>query len=545
MQRARARIIAPVAGVLNRAGALSVLAGLLWPVQAGVLAGAIAAWVADPGDLRPTLLAALLFLALALLRAGLEHRAGALLFAAADRVIAAERAAILGREARQRAGMGSAALAALTVQKLALLQPWITRYQVAMLRVAVLPPVLLVLAFWHSWVVGLTLLVAGPLIPVFMALVGMAAEEASRRQLGEIASINDMLMERLAALTDIRLLGASDHATADFAARAEALRLRSMGVLRIAFLSSTVLELFAALGVALVAVFVGFTLLGEIGFGSWGGRLSLGQGIFLLLLAPEFFQPLRDMAAAWHDRAAGLTVVEELEALDRAARSELVGQGGRAPALPGPLRLEVRGAVAQLPGRVLALPDLALGPGARLAITGPSGVGKSTTLAAIAGLLPLAGGRIEVCGRTLDGATADGWRARIAWMPQRVHFPDMALADWLGASAGRGEELRAALAQAGAAAVVEGLPEGLETRLGASGSGVSGGEARRLMLARAILAGGDLLLADEPTADLDTETAERVIAALLRLNAGGRALLVATHDPRLARAMGQVVEMTA
>ena len=542
-QLAKERIITPVSGLLTHAGVLSVLAGMLWPVQAAVIAWAISGWVAGGATLERTLMAALAFAGLGALRALLEHRAGAALHRAADQTIARERKAILQREARQPAiagTAGSASVAALVVQKLPLLHPWITRYHVAMLRVSVLPALLVLLAFSLSWVVGLTLLVAGPLIPVFMALVGMAAEEASRRQLAEIGDMNDMLLDRLSAMTDIRLLGASDRSARDFETRAEALRVRTMAVLRIAFLSSTVLELFSALGVAMVAVFVGFTLLGEITFGSWGAPLSIGQGVFLLLIAPEFFQPLRDLAAAWHDRAAGFAVVEELDALDRAERAGLVGRGEPSAPLGGSLRLATCGAVAALPGQVLRLPDLTIAGGESLALTGPSGVGKSSTLAAIAGLLPLASGRIEVCGRALDAGTADAWRARIALVPQRVHVPDVALRDWLAPG---DADPGPALALVEAAGIEARLPQGLETRLGESGGGISGGEARRLLLARAILAGGDLVLADEPTADLDDETAGRVLAALRRLQVEGRAVIVATHDPRLADAMDRRIEM--
>ena len=317
-----------------------------------------------------------------------------------------------------------------------------------------------------------------------------------------------------------------------------------MAVLRIAFLSSTVLELFSALGVALVAVFVGFTLLGEIAFGSWGTPLTVGEGVFLLLIAPEFFQPLRDLAAAWHDRAAGFAVVEELDALDRADRVDLVGVGTRVAPLEGALSVRTINATASLPGHKVGLPDLSIAAGETLAITGPSGTGKSTTLAAIAGLLTLASGRIEICGHVLDSDTADAWRARIALIPQRVHFPDIRLRDWLSAR-GRDDDFGLALEMADATEVVERLPDGLDTRLGETGGGISGGEARRLMVARAILAGGDVVLADEPTADLDEATADRIIATLSRLNAGGRTIIVATHDPRLAAAMAHRVEIKA
>lgn len=541
-QRAAARIITPVSRSLRIAGGLSVVAGLVWPLQAAALAWAISAWVS--GNVGPTLLAALVFVLGGVLRATLDHWAGSYLFDAADRTISRERAALIEREARTRAAAGSAEIAALIVQKLPLLQPWITRYYVAMVKVSVLPLVLLVLTFWFSWVAGLVLLVAGPLIPVFMALVGMAAEDASRRQMDEVGSMNAMLMDRLSAMLDIRLLGAAERAAADFTERAEALRIRTMAVLRVAFMSSTVLELFSAIGVAMIAVFVGFTLLGAIGFGSWGTPLGLGEGLFLLLIAPEFFQPFRDLAAAWHDRAAGLSVVADLDALDAAGRVGFLGRAEATAPLSGPLTLTLADAVAALPGRKVPLPDLQLGAGEALALTGPSGAGKSTALAAIAGLIPLTEGRITVCGQSLDHDTADAWRARIALVPQAPHFPDQSLQDWLDPDE-RGADPWPALALAEAEDVARRLPDGLDTRLGETGGGVSGGEARRLMIARAILSGRELILADEPTADLDPETAAQVIRALTRLKDDGHSLIVATHDPALADAMDRSIEVGA
>ena len=539
-QRASARIIAPVALPLRIAGRFAAIAGLIWPVQAAALAWAIAGWVA--GDMSRTGAAALIFVLGGVLRAGLDHRAGRWLFDAADQTITRERAVLIGREARARADAESAEIAALIVQKLPLLQPWITRYYVAMVKVSVLPVVLLILALWFSWVVGLVLLVAGPMIPVFMALVGMAAETASRRQMDEIGSMNAMLMDRLSAMLDIRLLGATERAAADFTERAEALRIRTMAVLRVAFLSSTVLELFSAIGVAMVAVFVGFTLLGAIQFGSWGTPLTLGEGVFLLLIAPEFFQPFRDLAAAWHDRADGLSVVADLDALDAIERVGFVGNAEAAAPLTGLLTLSLSGAVAALRGRKVTLPDLQLHAGEALALTGPSGAGKSTALAAIAGLVPSVAGRIFVCGQPLNDDTADAWRARIALIPQVPHFPDQTLRDWLALD-GRGADPWPALQQAEAAGVVQRLPDGLDTRLGERGGGVSGGEARRLMIARAILSGRELILADEPTADLDPETAAQVIRALVRLKDNGHSLIVATHDSSLAEAMDRSIEL--
>lgn len=527
----------------RQAGVLNVVSGLLWPVQAWVIAAQIAGWLEGRASVAAALISAAAFFLLAVLRALLDHRAGAVVYAAADRLVADARAAILARESlRATGGPASAEVGALVAQKLPMLIPYLTRYRPAQFRAGVLPLVLLALTFWHSWAAGLVLLVAGPLIPVFMALIGIAAKEASQKQMAEIGDLNSLLMDRLGALVDIRLLDAGERTARDFEARADGLRARTMGVLRIAFLSSAVLELFSAIGMAMVAVYVGFSLLGTVQFGTWAGHLSAGEGIFLLLLAPEYFMPLRDLSAAWHDRAAALAVAGELAAIEAEPATQALGAGAAGAPLAGAATVALRGGVVARGNRMVALPDLALAPGDRVALTGASGAGKSTLLAVLAGLVPLTAGELTVAGVPLTAETADGWRARLAWVGQAPHFLDQPLAQNLDLR-GTGADLVPALAAARAEAVVAALPGGLQARLGETGGGISGGEARRLMLARAFAARPEVLLADEPTADLDRETADAIIAALMDLGAQGATLVVATHDPALVAALGREVRL--
>jgi len=525
---------------MRHLAALRIAADLLWPLQAWAVAAVIAGWL-QGAALAPGWLA--LFAATGALRAVLQHRAARIGFALGQDITTQARRRLLDRQAlRLDAPLSSAELAALAADKIPLLAPHVTRYRVAMLRVRVVPPALALVVATQSWVAALVLLVAGPLIPVFMALVGLAAKEASARQMVEIGAVNRLLVDRIAALPDLRLLDGFDRARRDFADRLEALRRATMAVLRVAFLSSTVLELFAALGVAMVAVYVGFSLLGEIGFGTWGGPLTIEAGVFVLLLAPDFFQPLRDLAAAWHDKAAAEAVAGELAELAADPGQPILGTGDAAPPLPGPATIRSAGAVAGRGAARVALPDLRIGPGESLVLVGPSGSGKTTTLDALAGLLPLSSGRIEVAGRLLDAATADGWRARIAVIPQQVYLPDLRLREVLD-PAGSGTDAAPALAAVGLGPTVAALPDGLDTLLGETGAGVSGGEARRLLLARALMARAEVILADEPTADLDAGTAGRIVAALRAAQARGCAVIVASHDARLIAAMDRRVDL--
>ncbi len=482
--------------------------------------------------------AAAALLALGLLRAGLERWASARLTDLAERHVGALRDAIIEQELTRRASAAPASLASLVSEKLEMLRPAILRYGPARKRATVVPLVLLVIAFSQSWAAGAILLVAGPLIPVFSALVGMAALQASARQLDQMSTIGALLSERVGALIDIRLLGAEATVLKDFHEAADDLRSRTMAVLRIAFLTSTALELFAALGVAMMAVYVGFSLLGQLQFGTYGAPLTVWSGVFLLLLAPEFFAPLRDLSAAWHDRAAALAVANEVVAWNEADAEHVLGGQGDLTSPHVQASISIKDLGLRVGESVIRYPDVAVDSGQALAISGGSGAGKTTLLSALAGLIPAHAGEIRVAGAPLAQNNAETWRKRLGWMPQSPHFMKASvLANVkLAAPQASAEQVDAALKSAGILEQIRRLPHGANEMLGETGAGLSGGEARRLTLARALLAGADVLLVDEPTADLDEETAAAVRQTLLDLRAQGKLLVIATHDPALMAA---------
>lgn len=517
---------------------LSLAASLTWLAAAAVIAWSLAALLTDPAVLSPVLMATSFF-ALAALRAALSAMSDRCLAEAADARIDVLRQEITTVEAQstQPSALGGpGALAALAGEKLEALRPYLMRYRPARMRSAVMPLVILGIAVWHSWAVALVLLLAGPLIPVFMALVGWAAQSASERQMVEIGQLSDLLVDRLAALSDLRLIGAGPQMVDGFARASEDLRERTMSVLRIAFLSSTVLELFSALGVAMVAIWVGFSLLGELSWGAWGTELSPAAGIYLLLLAPEFFQPLRDLAAAWHDRAAAEAVQDEIAGWRAEDRPVRVGQGGDVAALTPQPVLRLSGAVH----RGIAYPDLSIVPGETVALTGPSGCGKSTLLRLLAGLEQPDWGAVLLDGQPLDDSNAAAWRASLGWMPQAPHFLNRSLRYNIAFGAPLEPDL---LEAAQLEQVLKALPKGDLSLLGERGAGLSGGEARRVTLARAMQGAPGLIIADEPTADLDAETAKAITDGLMRFAQTGGTLIIATHDPALAGRMDRQITL--
>jgi len=523
-------------------------APLLWIAQAALLACAIER-LANGAGVDGMLVPALGYLALGLARASLEAWAARRLFAAARARVSQLRASAVAALARRSpfdpARLPSGQAASVVAEQAEAVLPWLLRYQPARWRVMLVPPVIALAVLTQSWLAAVILLCAAPLIPLFMVVIGWRAQAASAAQLQVTGGMNGFLLDRLRGLSTLRALGAVDATALRLRATADAVRASTMAVLRIAFLSSTALELFSALGVALVAVYIGFHLLGEIAPGSWGHRLTLGQGMFVLLLAPAFFEPLRELAAVWHDKASGQAAQDALAALDDA----MLG-------VPGALQAAHAAALTPAPaidiaalrfGHGAETPlfdglDLHIGAGEHVALVGASGSGKTTLLALIAGLAPATGGTIRIGGAVQDDASAPLLRAGMAWIGQAPHvFPATVRSNVALARPGVSSlAVSRAIDFAGLGHVQHATPH---ASLGEGGTGLSGGELVRLALARASVApGAGLLLADEPTARLDRDTGAQVIDALLLL-AQGRTMIVATHDLALAARIGRIIHV--
>ena len=586
---------------LDAACLIHALSPLLWIPQAALLALGVARLQSGAG-LSGVVWPAAGIVVAGLLRAWLDAWSSTRMFESARSHLSLwrERAitALSARSPLDRSRLHAGTAASVLAEQAEAILPWLTRYHGAMWRVRLMPLVILLPVGWYSWAAAAVLITAAPLIPLFMVLVGWRARAASEAQWLQMSSMNAFLLDRLRGLSTLRALGSVQATARRLRASAEDLRQRTMKVLRIAFLSSAVLELFSALGVAMVAAYVGFHVLGYLEFGAWGGRLTLGEGLFILLLAPSFFEPLRELAAVWHDRAAGVAAMDALERLngnglplldeapavrpdtkepatdplpstrhDRPApdavkpASVKAASVKAASAKAAPVKpASVDPAPPQRPAPSVRLVDLGFAfpdekpvfqgfsltvrPGEHVALVGGSGTGKTVLMSLLAGLLVPTAGRIEIDGQTLAPDTVRPLRERMAWMGQRAHVFAAPVRDniALGRPSVDDERVRQAITQARLDTVAQAHP-GIS--LGEGGTGLSGGEAARLALARLMAAPeADLLLADEPTAHLDSETADQVAESLVTL-ARGRTLIVATHDPRLAARMDRVVQLPA
>lgn len=545
-------VIAPYQDQLKRKARLETLSGVLAIGQAGFLAFGVGALIEGGvgfAGLVPYLIG---LIAMIVARVVLSYLAGKLGHSISADLRFSLRQKLAGLLAGQsvldierRSAGEVAALASDVIENL---DPYTSRYLSLRLQLSVIPIAIFIAVALFSWAAALVLLLCGPLIPVFMAIVGIRAKKASDKQVAALSTMSSRFLDRLQGMTTLRLFGAVGRTRSLFDGIATDYRKATMKVLRIAFLSSAALELFSALGIALIAIYVGYHYLGFTAFGSYGMPISLASGLFMLLLAPEFFTPLRDFAAAYHDRASAQSSAERLMQLlgfDNLQQSDEHNSAPHKEAahIDGEARpidhIAFEGcSFGYEGGRDAVLCDITLqiAKGNRIAILGRSGSGKSTLLSALCGLLSPLDGRLLFNGQAVaDPEQWPLWRQSIGWIGQRPHIFHGSLlmnARLAQPSASR-EEVKAALSKAHADQFVAQLPRDLLTKLGETGFGISGGQVRRLAIARAALSSSSLILCDEPTADLDADTAKLVTDSLLDM-AKDRILIIATHDRDVA-----------
>jgi ATP-binding cassette, subfamily C, bacterial CydD len=519
-----------VRGSLLAAGVLSGSLALALVAQAWLLSGILAAALRAQAPLARLWPQCLGLFALALARFGLNVAARRTAFGAAQRITAGLRARLL--RAAQRLGpyglraQASGDLITRLVDGIDAVLAYFARYLPQLGNAVLVPPLLAVFVLPMDWLSGLILLLTAPLIPLFMVLVGRAAARASERRYAQLTRLGATFIEALGGLVTLRQLGAADRFARRLEEESEEYRALTMQVLRVAFLSALVLEFFATISIALVAVLIGFRLL-------WG-ELHFRAGLFVLLLAPEFYLPLRALGGLRHTRMDALAAAQHLAALDAVAPAA----GGALARLSGvprqsPPEIRLRHVSYAPGGRGAGLRDcsIVLPAGRLTALVGATGAGKSTLLNLLLGFAAPDSGRIEVDDVDLAALDPTQWRAAIAWVPQQAHVFEGSVRDnlRLAAPAADAAAMRRAAEASGLAAVLARQPRGWDTPLGERGLGLSGGELQRLALARALLREeARLWLLDEPTAHLDAASAAAV-EALIRAAASTRTVVRVAH----------------
>ena len=420
-------------------------------------------------------------------------------------------------------------LASMVIEQCDALTGYISRFYLQRLIVVTTPIMLLVAAATQSWIATLILLLTAPLVPVFMVLIGHATARKSRQQFAAMAQLSGRFLDWLRGTATLQRLDAVGHASQDIDASAEAYRIRTMSVLKIAFLNTAALELLAALSIALLAVYLGFGLIGILPWQKNTVPVPYQSALFLLLLAPEFYAPLRQLGADYHVKAQAEGAIAELSPLLAFASAEKTKANPFI--LTAPPAIDADNIWVNHQQRIRLAPlSFAIAAGERLAIVGQSGSGKSTLLQIFLGFCAYQGD-IFIDNQNFNTIDSTQFRHQIAYLSQQTMLLPMSIADNLRLPdpTASDDKLWQILAQVGLKPLIKALPNQLDTQLGERGSGLSGGQQRRLAIAQLLLQDAHLWLLDEPTEHLDSETAAE-INALLQQVTRGKTVLWVTHD---------------
>lgn len=428
-------------------------------------------------------------------------------------------------------GKPAGSWATLILEQIDDMHDYYARYLPQMALAACVPLLIVVAILPSNWAAALILLMTAPLIPLFMALVGMGAADANRRNFLALARLSGHFLDRLRGMDTLRIFGRGEAETENIRQASQDFRQRTMEVLRLAFLSSGVLEFFTSLSIALVAVYFGFSYLGELSFGSYGAAVTLSAGFLTLILAPEFFQPLRDLGTFYHAKAQAVGAADSLKTFLEAPLAH-PERGDQTLESSEPVSLCASDLFITSPeGKLLVGPlNFTLQAGQRAVLVGQSGSGKSSLLNALAGFLPYRGS-LKINGVELRHLQPESWRQMMSWVGQNPQLPAATLREnvLLGNPEASERQLHQALEKAWVNEFLPQLPNGIDTAVGEQSARLSVGQAQRVAVARALIAPCRLLLLDEPAASLDAHSEQRVMQALSDASTQQTTLMV-THQ---------------
>jgi ATP-binding cassette, subfamily C, bacterial CydD len=532
----------PAKARLALAIALGEITGILLVVQTALFVevgnGLIFRHTAVPA-LIPAFIGALCVILVRALTGHASKRAAAACASVVKKAVRAECVSRLpGIGPRGLAGMSAGRIAHVAVDAVEGLDAYYSRYLPQRAIATLLPFTILAVIFPLDWISGLVLVLTAVFLPLSMIVIGEESHERNRRLWGRLAQMSGRFLDILQGLTTVRMFGAAQRETREIARASREYRTLTMSVLRVAFISSFMLELISAVSMAIVAVLSGLRLL--------HGTMDFRFGFFILLIAPEYFLTLRMLGTFYHSRMEAVSAAEQIEEFLGAPAGEPVAAKGPAgktiDAVPA---ISFRG-VSFSYGRkpILQGATFQISKGEHVALVGESGAGKSTILSLLLGFAAAQAGTISVDEKNLADLDVTGWRARLAWLPQRPTIFHGTLRDniVLGRPDATEPELREAMRLARVDEFLDRLSHGMDTLLGEGGQGLSAGQAQRVALARLFLRRPLLVLLDEPTAHLDAQSAALAregISALAR----GRTTIEVTHKPEALPAMDRVLAL--
>ncbi|MEZ8465467.1 cysteine/glutathione ABC transporter permease/ATP-binding protein CydD [Vibrio splendidus] len=432
--------------------------------------------------------------------------------------------------------------ATLLLEQVEDMQDFFSRYLPQMSLSVMIPFIILVVVFPVNWAAGLIFLITAPLVPMFMALVGMKAADANRKNFKALQRLSGHFYDRLQSMTTIRLFDRTNAETEVLKGASEVFRTRTMDVLKIAFLSSAVLEFFTSISIAMTAVYFGFTYIGELNFGHYGAGITLFAGLFILILAPEFYQPLRDLGTFYHAKQQAVGAAESIVEFLETDITKVKSGNTQLDSAQG-INIEATDLKVLSPEGVQLVGPISFALNTRqsTALVGPSGAGKTSLINAILGFMPYEGS-LKINGIELRDLDLASWRKTISWVGQNPLLLHGSIRDnvTLGKHDIADQIVENALEQSFASEFVN--EHGLDYMISDRSGGLSVGQSQRLALARAMIQDGQFWLLDEPTASLDTRS-EQLVMKGINSNIESRTALLVTHQLAPLKSVDNILVM--
>lgn len=373
-----------------------------------------------------------------------------------------------------------------------------------------------------------------PLIPFFGALIGRYTSDSVTKKWRTLGSLSRYFEDSLQGFITLRIFGRHRSQGKRIQEMGDKYTEETMSVLKISFLSALVLELAATISVALIAVSIGLRLV--------DGKISFIHGLTVLILAPEVYFPLRNAASLFHASADGTEVLERLQEVEAT----------RAPIFQRVERDFSNAQLIEWEKWQLNIPRVAKSTiagdsvkrGEALFIVGESGIGKTSFAENLLGIHFDC--EIRIDGVLLQPEHISDFQGHIGWVPQLPQLAPGTIREQFQLVVPKISDAEIVASLAELSLPINELPFGLDSSLGGreeKGAQLSGGQIRKVAVARALIRSPFLIVADEPTADLDSKSSEAIMNALRRAVSQGSALICITHDTDIAIERDRVISV--
>ena len=529
---------------------LGLVSGLLIILQSGILAGVIDRVYLHHATRSSLFDFIYLFLCVIILRAALTWLREMVSFRTAKTVKDTVRQSLFSHlmqlSPTQLSALKTGELTSTLIEQIEALHGFFADYLPQMTIAVVLPFIILIFVFSQNWVAGTVLLITAPLIPLFMALIGINTAKLNQENFQTLSRMSAHFLDRLQGLTTLVLFNRARAQIHAIEKTSNEYREKTMLILRIAFLSTATLELFSTVSIAIIAVYLGLGLLGFLKIGFSNTHITLQHALFILLLAPEFFMPLRQLGTFYHARAEAMGAASELLKIFE-IKSDLIHENNQIDFSEKNITLVFKSVNFNygLNKNIFTDFNATINTGEYVAFSGSSGIGKSTALNLIAKFITVKSGNITANGVDINTIYDDVWRAYIALLHQHPRLFHGTIADniRLAKPNATDDEIQTAAQITGVLDFTRNFSHGLNTVIGEQNSGLSGGQTQRVALARIYLKDAPIILLDEPTAHLDQANTD-IILKLLSLWRGKKTIIIASHDDVLLKHADRIINLT-